>query len=67
MTHSSPEIETGDDAKDQLVDFAELKLLIDEYDPANSDWNFRRGVLLDILMRLWPKAPVRINGLREGE
>jgi hypothetical protein len=40
----------------QLSDFAELKLLIDEYDPANSDWNFRRGVLLDILVRLWPQA-----------
>src|SRR5581483_7014069 len=39
----------------QLADFAELKLLIDEYNPANSDWNFRRGILLDILVRLWPK------------
>jgi len=41
---------------DQLVYFAELKLLIDEYDPSNSDWNFRRGALLDVLVRLWPKA-----------
>jgi hypothetical protein len=39
----------------KLADFAELKLLIDEYNPANSDWNFRRGVLLDILVRIWPQ------------
>jgi hypothetical protein len=43
------------DAVESLTDFAELKLLIDEYDPAKSDWNFRKGVLLDILVRLWPQ------------
>lgn len=39
----------------KLSDFAELKLLIDEYDPSQSDWNFRKNVLLDILVRIWPK------------
>lgn len=43
-------------AAPKLSDFAELKLLIDEYDPENSDWNFRRGVLLDILVRIWPTS-----------
>jgi len=39
----------------RLANFAELKLLIDEYDPVNSDWNFRKGILLDILVRIWPQ------------
>ena len=39
----------------RLANFAELKLLIDEYDTPNSDWNFRKGVLLDILVRIWPQ------------
>jgi hypothetical protein len=39
----------------ELANFAELKLLIDEFDPVNSDWNFRKGILLDILVRIWPQ------------
>lgn len=48
--------QTSPESAQQLTDFAELKLLIDEYDPTNSDWNFRKNVLLDVLVRLWPKA-----------
>ena len=38
--------------REALADFVELKLLIDEFDPTNSDWNFRKGVMLDVLARL---------------
>lgn len=44
------------DLRGHESELQELRLLIDEYDPTNSDWNFRRGVLLDVLVRLWPQA-----------
>lgn len=37
-----------------LADFARLKLLVDEYDPEKTNWDYRRGELLDVLVRIWP-------------
>lgn len=43
----------------------ELRLLIEEYDPQNSDWGFRKGVMLDILAR--HPAPVsQAGGAAQG-
>jgi 3-methyladenine DNA glycosylase Tag len=33
-------------------DIAELRLLVDEYQPDNSDWGFRRGVIHQVVDRL---------------
>lgn len=35
-------------------DAEELEILIREYNPMNSDWNFRKGVMLNVLSRLRP-------------
>lgn len=48
---------SGEGTRTDPGSLRELRLLIDKYNPANSDWNFRKGVMLECLDRLSPHPP----------
>jgi len=52
---------TNPDAQTMLD---ELQLLINEYDPANSDWAFRKGVISELVARTRAAASAHVQGER---